>query len=88
MADGAILPVLVENRGGYKNLCNLLTHAHLRNEKGKCTVQWNELPEFAEGLVALFGLGSTGVSPVGDGVLAIANFFELAAVALSVLRCP
>src|SRR3989449_4528711 len=54
MEDGAILPVLVENRAGYKNLCELLTQAHLRNEKGKCAVQWNELPEFAEGLVALF----------------------------------
>ena len=55
MEDGAILPVLVENRTGYKNLCELLTQAHLRSEKGKCAVRWNELPQFAEGLVALFG---------------------------------
>ena len=52
MEDGAILPVLVENRTGYKNLCELLTQAHLRSEKGKCAMCWNELPEFAEGLVA------------------------------------
>ena len=58
MEDGAILPVLVENRTGYKNLCELLTQAHLRSEKGKCAVQWSELPEFAEGLVAFLGLGS------------------------------
>ena len=58
MADGAILPVLVQNRTGYTNLCQLLTQAHLRNEKGNCTVQWNELPEFAQGLVALFGSGT------------------------------
>src|SRR6202023_3991966 len=45
MKDGAILPVLVENRTGYKNLCELLTQAHLRSEKGECTVQWDELPE-------------------------------------------
>ena len=50
MEDGAILPVLVENRTGYKNLCELLTQAHLRSEKGKCAVQWDELPQFAEGL--------------------------------------
>src|ERR1700720_1911061 len=55
MEDGAILPVLVENRTGYKNLCELLTQAHLRSEKGKCAVQWDELPQFAEGLVAFFG---------------------------------
>ncbi len=58
MEDGSILPVLVENRTGYKNLCELLTQAHLRSEKGMCAVTWSELPEFAEGLVALFGLGS------------------------------
>ena len=61
MEDGSILPVLVENRTGYKNLCELLTQAHLRSEKGKCAVQWDELPEFADGLVAF--LGSAGVSP-------------------------
>jgi error-prone DNA polymerase len=55
MEDGGILPVLVENRAGYKNLCELLTQAHLRSEKGQCAVKWDELPQFAEGLVALFG---------------------------------
>src|ERR1700737_2296964 len=55
MEDFSILPVLVENRTGYKNLCELLTQAHLRSEKGKCAVQWNELPQFADGLVAFFG---------------------------------
>src|SRR5215471_9349656 len=54
MEGGAILPVLVENRTGYKNLCELLTQAHLRSEKGKCEIKWAELPQFAEGLIALF----------------------------------
>src|SRR5213596_4122527 len=62
MEDGAILPVLVENSTGYKNLCELLTQAHLRSEKGKCAVRWDELPQFTEGWVALFGLGSAGAS--------------------------
>jgi error-prone DNA polymerase len=55
MEDDSVLPVLVENRTGYKNLCELLTQAHLRSEKGMCAVQWSELPQFAEGLVAFFG---------------------------------
>src|SRR5438132_111965 len=55
MEDFSILPVLVENRAGYKNLCELLTQAHLRSEKGKCAVQWSELPQFADGLVAFLG---------------------------------
>src|SRR3989440_6602866 len=54
MEDGAVLPVLVENRTGYKHLCELLTKAHLRSEKGKCEVRWDELSEFAKGLIALF----------------------------------
>jgi error-prone DNA polymerase len=55
MEDNAVLPVLVENRNGYKNLCELLTKAHLRSEKGKCAVRWDELSEFGKGLVALVG---------------------------------
>src|SRR5258708_16812075 len=39
MEDSAILPVLVENRTGYKNLCELLTQTHLRTEKGKSAVR-------------------------------------------------
>ena len=53
MDDGSVLPVLVKDRTGYKNLCELVTQAHLRSAKGECAVQWNELAEYAEGLVAL-----------------------------------
>src|SRR6266568_3800061 len=66
MEDDAILPVLVENRTGYKNLCELLTQAHLRSEKGKCVVRWNEIPQFAEGLVALLGSARDSRVPYGD----------------------
>jgi error-prone DNA polymerase len=62
MEDGSILPVLVENRTGYKNLCELLTQAHLRSEKGNCAVCWDDLAEFAQGLIALFGSGSARAS--------------------------
>src|SRR5216117_523312 len=55
MEDGTILPVLVANRTGYKNLCELLTQAHLRSEKGECAVGWDELAQFAKGLVVLLG---------------------------------
>jgi error-prone DNA polymerase len=55
LADQTVLPVLVQSRAGYQHLCQLLTRAHLRNKKGACAVQWDELPEFAKGLVALTG---------------------------------
>src|SRR6267143_3823008 len=55
MEGGTLLPVLVANRIGYKNLCELLTQTHLRSSvKGECAVRWTELSEFAEGLIALF----------------------------------
>jgi error-prone DNA polymerase len=68
MEGGAILPVVVENRTGYKNLCELLTQAHLRSEKAKCEIKWDELPQFAEGLVCFLGRAAVpaadfGVSP-------------------------
>ncbi|HTI70898.1 MAG TPA: error-prone DNA polymerase [Candidatus Limnocylindria bacterium] len=55
MSDGTVLPVLVESRVGYRNLCRLLTQAHLRADKNTAAVAWEELPAFAEGLVALTG---------------------------------
>ena len=74
MEDGSILPVLVENRTGYKNLCGLLTQAHLRSEKGKCVVRWDELPEFADGGVAF--LGSARLQRAGFGILPKRTFRE------------
>src|SRR3712207_4720605 len=54
MEDGSVLPVLVETKDGYANLCSLLTEGHLRsNVKGQCAIRWAELPQFASGLVAL-----------------------------------
>lgn len=53
MADDAELPVLVKTRDGYRNLCRLLTRANLRSEKGQGRVDWSELEEFGEGLMAL-----------------------------------
>jgi error-prone DNA polymerase len=62
MEDGTVLPVLVESRDGYRKLCELLTQAHLRSEKGKLRRHGGaELADFTGGLVAL---GSTGCHPV------------------------
>jgi error-prone DNA polymerase len=69
--DGSVLPVLVENRSGYRNLCELLTQAHLRSEKGKCAVQWNELAQFTKGLIALFNASFENCrASVSDAIVA------------------
>src|ERR1051325_9739555 len=72
--DGNILPVLVQNRAGYKKLCELLTQVHLRSEKAKCTVRSHDLSEFAGGLLALLGPGNTGCQPVVCGSLPQISF--------------
>src|SRR3981189_2773215 len=64
MEDGVSLPVLVEDRTGYKNLCELLTQTHLRSEKGTCPISRNELPQFAEGLVVFLGGARALACPV------------------------
>ena len=55
LEDGSVLPVLVINRGGYQNLCRLITRAQLRAPKGESRILWSELEEFHEGLIALTG---------------------------------
>ena len=60
LADGSSqatseLPLLVENRTGYQNLCRLITRMKLRSGKGKGAVHLGELEEFAPGLICLTG---------------------------------
>ena len=55
LEDGSVLPVLVQSREGYRNLCKLITRAKLRGSKEHAPVHWNDLPEFSAGLVALTG---------------------------------
>src|SRR6185437_3377436 len=53
--DGTRVPLLVETRAGYQNLCRLLTRMHLRSPKGEAACRLAELEEFAPGLVCLAG---------------------------------
>lgn len=60
MEEG-VLPVLVRNRQGYQNLSRLITRSRLRGSKTSTQVAWNDLEEFAEGLVCLTGDEEGGV---------------------------
>jgi error-prone DNA polymerase len=55
MVDGSVLPVLVQSRTGYQNLCRLITRAKLRAPKSQNAIDWPELAEFSEGLICLAG---------------------------------
>ncbi|MGH9339199.1 MAG: DNA polymerase III subunit alpha [Acidobacteriota bacterium] len=49
------LPLLVENRTGYQNLCRLITRMKIDSKKGEGTVDLTEMEEFSSGLVCLTG---------------------------------
>ncbi len=53
--DGSVLPVVVQSRNGYQNLCRLLSRARLRSPKNESSIRWSELSEFKEGLICLTG---------------------------------
>jgi error-prone DNA polymerase len=55
MEEGSVLPVLVQSRNGYQNLCRLLSRARLRSPKNESSIRWSELSEFREGLICLTG---------------------------------
>jgi len=63
--------VLVQNHGGYLNLCELLARAHTRNaSRSQPTVRWDWLQELSEGLIALSGaqFGAIGQALLQDDV--------------------
>jgi error-prone DNA polymerase len=55
LADGARLPLLVEDRDGYRNLCRLITRLKLGAAKGTGRLALDDLAPDAAGLVCLTG---------------------------------
>src|SRR3990170_6699883 len=55
LADNSVLVLLAQDRGGYANLCRLITTGRLRSPKGESSVTWDEVCRHAEGLIALWG---------------------------------
>ena len=55
LEDDTVLPVLVMNQSGYRQLGRVLTRALLHAPKGESRVLWSELEELQGGLIALTG---------------------------------
>jgi error-prone DNA polymerase len=53
--DGARVVLLVENAGGYANLCELISRAQLRGSKGDARLRLDDFEARSGGLVALIG---------------------------------
>ncbi len=56
LTDESRIVLLAMDRGGYANLCRLITRGRLRNPKGECSVGRPEVCEHAAGLIALWGI--------------------------------
>jgi error-prone DNA polymerase len=52
--DGSAIVLLAQDRGGYANLCRLLTKGRRRSEKGESAVTWDEVCSHAPGMIALW----------------------------------
>ncbi len=55
LANGHHLTLLCETQRGYANLCRLLTHAHLDQERGRPCMEPEVLARHTQGLIALSG---------------------------------
>ena len=53
LTDGSALLVYPLDRAGYGRLCRLLTIGKRRGGKGKCLIGWEDIAEWAEGLLAI-----------------------------------
>src|SRR5215471_11091824 len=52
--DGSTIVLLAQDRGGYANLCRLISKGRLRSEKGESCVDWDEVCAHASGVIALW----------------------------------
>jgi error-prone DNA polymerase len=53
LRDGMSLLVYPIDRGGYANLCRLLSLGKTRAGKGECDIDWADVEDFNEGLLAI-----------------------------------
>ncbi len=63
LAEGGCLPVLVESRPGYRNLCRLITDMKAGRPKGEGDLSLSSLEGRVDGLVALAGVDALGAPP-------------------------
>ncbi len=75
--DRSHITLLVKNKTGYRNLCRLLTRAHLSNKRGKPALDLEELKKYAEGLVCICGRFSRPVHFVSAGKYSEAKAYLL-----------
>ena len=63
--DESTLSLLVEDRTGYKNLCQLLTAAALHRSKGDARATWKLIEQYSEGLHCLTRASEETIHKIG-----------------------
>jgi len=86
LKEGGCLPVLVESRAGYRNLCRLITDMKAGVPKGEGAVALKALEGRTEGLVALAGPDALGRSPDTDRLAQLLQAFGSRNVVVEVQR--
>ena len=72
LQDGSVLPLLVQNRAGYQNLCRLITRVKLRSPK-------HPKPKVATGLQTRHGTGRNDRPHLKEPLPTAASYDDLAA---------
>ncbi|HUG54205.1 MAG TPA: error-prone DNA polymerase [Vicinamibacteria bacterium] len=87
LAGGGALPLLVESKTGYRNLCRLITDTKRGVAKGKGTLDVERLtPERVEGLIALVGTDALGMRPDTARLAHLLGAFGAGRLAVDVQR--
>jgi len=86
LRDGGCLPILVESREGYRNLCRLITRMKAGVPKGKGVLNLAWLEGAVTGLVALPGAETLGRPPDTDRLAQMLAAFGARNVAIDIQR--
>jgi error-prone DNA polymerase len=86
LLGGGCLPVLVESRPGYRNLCSLITRMKADVPKGEGALPLDSLEGSVDGLVALPGVETLGRPPDTDRLAKILQAFGTGRVVLDIQR--
>jgi len=86
LLGGGALPLLVESRAGYRNLCRHITAMKRGAPKGEGTLDPELLEGATAGLVALVGVGTLGFPPDTDRLARLLSAFGRRNVVIDIQR--
>jgi error-prone DNA polymerase len=86
LEDGGVLPVLVQSRPGYQNLCRLITRMKAGAKKGEGRLPLDWLEGGVADLVALPGVSTLGHPPDTDRLARIVQAFGARNVFIDIQR--